>query len=132
MPGKQKYFNRLRIRPFGPAIASILSFSFSIFLTFAFPPSVAYTQHKFFFPTIINSPYIFLTLAWEQNLEPDLAGYKLYIGKSSLNYTEVIDLGLTTRYTFKILMGGTPFFFTLTAYNQKGFESGFSNEIRYP
>jgi len=30
------------------------------------------------------------------------------------------------------LIDGVVYFFTLTAYNQKGFESSFSNEVRYP
>ena len=47
-------------------------------------------------------------------------------------HTQVMDLGLTTQYTIRILIDGTPFFFTMTAYNQKGLESGFSNEVRYP
>lgn len=122
----------LRKKPFGLAILLILSFSFSIFLTFAYPPSVAYTQHTFFLPVVLKSPYITLTLAWDQNSEPDLAGYKLYIRKSSLKDHKVIDLGLTTRYTISIFMDGAPFFFTITAYNQKGLESGFSNEVQYP
>jgi hypothetical protein len=103
-----------------------------IFLTFVYPPSVAYTQHKFFLPLVFKSPYINLTLAWDPNSEPDLAGYKLYIRKSFYKHDKVIDLGLTTRYTVSILMDGTPFFFTITAYNQKGLESGFSNEVQYP
>ena len=129
---KQKYFNWLRIKLFGLAIVLILSFALSVFLTFPFAPSVANAQHKFYLPFVFKSPHITLTLAWDQNLEPDLAGYKLYIGKSSFEYSQVIDLGLTTWYTVSILMDGTPFFFTITAYNQKGLESGFSNEVRYP
>ncbi len=73
-----------------------------------------------------------ITLAWDQNSDPDLAGYKLYLGNSSRNYTHTIDLGLTTQYTIRNLIDGTVYFFTLTAYNQKGFESSFSNEVRYP
>jgi len=73
-----------------------------------------------------------ITLAWDHNSEPDLAGYRLYIGNSSQNYTEFIDLGLTTQYTISGLIDGTAYFFTLTAYNQRGFESSFSNEVRYP
>jgi len=73
-----------------------------------------------------------ITLAWDHNSEPDLAGYKLYIGNSSQNYTQFIDLGLTTQYTISGLIDGTVYFFTLTAYNQRGFESSFSNEVRYP
>jgi hypothetical protein len=73
-----------------------------------------------------------ITLAWDHNSEPDLAGYKLYLGNSPRDYTQVTDLGLTTQYTISNLMEGTVYFFTLTAYNQKGFESSFSNEVRYP
>jgi fibronectin type 3 domain-containing protein len=73
-----------------------------------------------------------ITLAWDHNLEPDLAGYKLYLGNSPRNYPQVIDLGLTTQFTITDLIDGVVYFFTLTAYNQKGFESSFSNEVRYP
>ncbi len=73
-----------------------------------------------------------ITLAWDHNSEPDLAGYKLYLGNSPRNYSQVLDLGLTTQFTISDLIDGTVYFFTLTAYNQKGFESSFSNEVRYP
>jgi hypothetical protein len=126
MPEKQKYFNWLKIRPFGLAIVLL----FSIFFTFAYPPSVAYTG-PLYFPVIFNSPYTTITLAWDQNSEPDVAGYKIHIGKSSHKYTQVIVLGLTTRYAYSFFRDGTPFFFALTAYNQKGLESSFSNEVLY-
>ncbi|HSO72804.1 MAG TPA: fibronectin type III domain-containing protein [Thermodesulfobacteriota bacterium] len=73
-----------------------------------------------------------ITLAWDLNSESDLAGYKLYISNSSQNYTQFIDLGLTTQYTISGLIDENVYFFTLTAYNQRGFESSFSNEVRYP
>jgi hypothetical protein len=73
-----------------------------------------------------------ITLAWDLNGEPDLAGYKLYLGNQSRNYTQVIDLGRTTQYTLRNLLDGTIYYFTLTAYNLKGLESSFSNEVRYP
>ena len=128
---KQKYFNWLRKRPSGLAIALISSLFFSIFLSFAYPLSVAYTQsHQLFLPFAAKPDEI--TLAWNSNSEPDLAGYKIYIGKSSRKYTQVMDLGLTTRYTYSFLMDGTPYYFALSAYNQQRIESGFSSEIRYP
>jgi len=37
-----------------------------------------------------------VTLAWDQNTEPDLAGYKLYYGNASGNYAQVIDVGKPT------------------------------------
>jgi fibronectin type 3 domain-containing protein len=73
-----------------------------------------------------------ITLAWDHNSESDLGGYKLYLGNSPRNYSQIIDLGLTTQYTISNMIEGNVYFFALTAYNQKGFESSFSNEVRYP
>ena len=133
MPKKTKQFNFLKIKPVGPAMVLTLSLFFSVFLTFAYPPSIAYARtYQIFFPVVSNSNPIGITLAWDPNSEPDLAGYKLYIGTSSGNYTQTRNLGLTTQYTISDLIGGPPYFFSLTAYNQKGFESGFSGEVQYP
>jgi hypothetical protein len=132
MPKKTKQFNCMKIKPVGPAMVLTLSLFFSVFLTFAYPPSIAYTQntHQIFFPLVFKT--IDVTLAWDPNSEPDLAGYKLYIGTSSGNYTQTRNLGLTNQYTISDLIGGPPYFFSLTAYNQIGFESGFSGEVSYP
>ncbi len=133
MPETKKNFSWLRIRPFGPAIVFTLSFSFSILLTFACPSPIAYSQtHKTFLPFVANSEPIDITLAWDFNSEPDVAGYKLYLGNSSRNYTQVVNLGMTDQYTIRDLIEGTVYFFALTAYNQNGLESAFSNEVRYP
>ena len=40
-----------------------------------------------------------LTLAWDPNTEPDLAGYNLYYGTQSGAYDFVIDVGNITQYT---------------------------------
>ena len=110
-----------------------LSLFFSVFLTFAYPPSIAYARtYQIFFPVVSNSNPIGITLAWDPNSEPDLAGYKLYIGTSSGNYTQTRNLGLTTQYTISDLIGGPPYFFALKAYNQNGILSGFSGEVQYP
>ena len=118
MPEITKYFNCLGEKPFNLPILLILSLFFSVLLILTCPSGRALAAD--------------ITLAWDHNSEPDLAGYKLYLGNSPRNYTEIIDLGLTTQYTISNLIDGTVYFFTLTAYNQKGFESSFSNEVRYP
>jgi len=44
----------------------------------------------------ILSPNAFssqVTLAWDPNTEPDLAGYKLCYGNASGDYAQVIDIG---------------------------------------
>jgi hypothetical protein len=133
MPKKSNRLNCLKIKPFGSGMVLISLFFFSILLAFAYPSSTAYAQtHKIFLPFVANSKTIDITLAWDFNTEPDLAGYKLYFGNSSRNYTQVIDVGMTDQFTIKDLIEGTVFFFALTAYNQKGVESSFSNEVQYP
>ena len=72
-----------------------------------------------------------ITLAWDPNSEADLVGYKLYIGYYPRNYTQIVTLGRVTQYTITVT-DGIPYYFSLTACNAKGYESGFSNIVRYP
>lgn len=58
-----------------------------------------------------------------------LAGAKVYYGTASSNYTVVIDVGLTNRYTVTGLNAGTTYYFNGTAYNTAGLESDFCNEV---
>jgi hypothetical protein len=118
MPEITKYFNCLEKKPFSLAILLIWALFFSFLLILTCPLGKAMAAD--------------ITLAWDHNSEPDLAGYKLYIGNSPQNYTQIIDLGLTTQYTISNIIDGTVYFFSLTAYNQRGLESSFSNEVRYP
>lgn len=69
-----------------------------------------------------------VTLSWDSNTEPDLAGYRLYYGASSRSYSRSIDVGKVTIYTISGLEPGT-YFFAVTAYNTAHLESGFSNEV---
>jgi hypothetical protein len=74
-------------------------------------------------------------LAWNPNSEPDLAGYKLNIGIQSIVAgnppVEIRDVGNVTQHQVDGLDYGTTYFFTATAYNQAGLESGHSNEVTY-
>jgi hypothetical protein len=72
-----------------------------------------------------------LTLTWDPNTEPNLAGYKIFIGFSPKHYAYVIDAGNRTQSTVTITEGFS-YYLNLTAYSEDGFESGFSVEIRYP
>jgi hypothetical protein len=73
-----------------------------------------------------------ITLAWDPNLEPDVAGYRLHYGTASGRYTRQIDVGNTTSATVRNLTDGATYFFALTAYNTAGHESAPSQEISYP
>ncbi len=69
-----------------------------------------------------------VTLAWDANAEPDLAGYKVYFGTASRTYGTPITIGTTTTYTVTGLAPGT-YYFSVTAWNGGGQESGYSNEV---
>jgi hypothetical protein len=87
-----------------------------------------------------------ITLAWDANTEPALAGYKIYYdmdsghpydgieaqdGFSPINMTldqdEDIDPN-TVQYTIHDMPDGI-YYFSVTAYRSEGFESGYSNEV---
>ena len=72
-----------------------------------------------------------VTLAWDANTEPDLAGYKLHYGTQHANYTQTIDVGNVTQYTIDGLDDYTVYYYAATAYDTDGNESGFSNEVIY-
>jgi len=67
------------------------------------------------------------TLSWNANTETDLAGYKVYVGTVSRSYGTPIVLGKQTSYTVTNLGIGT-YFFSVTAFDTSGNESGFSSE----
>jgi hypothetical protein len=70
-------------------------------------------------------------LAWEPNLEPDVAGYRLHYGFSSGDYTTSVDAGNATTHTIDGLDDGRTYYFAATAYDRTGRESGYSNEVFY-
>lgn len=81
------------------------------------------------------------TLSWEApttNVDGTqldaLAGFKIYYGTSSEDYTVVKDVGLTATpdapaYVLNGLDSGTFYYFAVTAYDTSGNESGFSGEV---
>jgi hypothetical protein len=70
-----------------------------------------------------------VTVAWEPNTEPDLAGYRIYYGLTSDQYGNPIDVGKQTSYTVASLEDGKTYYFAATAYDQYGDESDFSDEV---
>ncbi len=68
------------------------------------------------------------TLTWNPNTEPDLAGYRIYVGLTSGVYGLPIDVGNLTTYQVTNLALGQTYFFALTAVDTSNNESGFSNE----
>src|SRR5436190_2911928 len=66
---------------------------------------------------------------WSANSEPDLAGYKLYVGTLPGIYSGYVDVGPATSFQLFDLIRGTTYHFALTAYNSGGLESGFTPEL---
>ena len=71
-----------------------------------------------------------VTLAWDSNPEPDIAGYRLYYGKTSQSYRQYVETS-ATQATASNLVEGTTYFFAATALNTAGVESAFSSEVSY-
>ena len=72
-----------------------------------------------------------ITLAWDRNSEPDIAGYIVYYGYRSRYYTESIDVGNWPAATISGLVEGETYYLCVTAYDSLGNESDFSGEISY-
>ncbi len=76
-----------------------------------------------------------VTLTWDRNQEPDIAGYKIYWGTSSRNYqnsTTVYDSAtqpLKKSYNVSGLDEGRTYYFAVTAFDMANQESNFSHEI---
>ena len=84
------------------------------------------------FLVFITVPFAYsgsLIATWDANAESDLAGYKLYYGPESSNYTKTIDVGDTTAYQVNNLTVGETYFFVVTAYDSSGNESAPSTEV---
>ena len=70
-----------------------------------------------------------VSLSWDQNPEPDIAGYTLSYGTSPGQYIGTIDVGNTTTYQFSEPNPSTRYYLALRAYNTAGLFSGYSNEV---
>jgi hypothetical protein len=72
-----------------------------------------------------------VTVAWDPNPEPTVAGYNMYYGTSSGRYTSSVDVGSATRCAISALQEGVTYYLAVTAYDGSGNQSGYSDEIVY-
>jgi hypothetical protein len=73
---------------------------------------------------------IAITLKWDRNPEPDIAGYYVYYGRISGEY---VRMKAVTDTTVVIgVKGIRTYYFAVTAYNTNGAESDFSEEVHWP
>ena len=89
----------------------------------------ALTSVLFLFPVCTYAAEV--SLAWDANSEADLAGYNIYYGNASGDYSHRIDIGDTTEYTVMDLDEGSTYYFAATAYDQDGNESEYSAELAH-
>ena len=72
-----------------------------------------------------------VALEWSPNTDPSVAGYNVYYGGASQNYTNIIDAGASTEADIGGLVEGQTYYFAVTAYDDFGDESDFSVETVY-
>ena len=72
----------------------------------------------------------YLTLKWDRNPEPDIAGYNVYYGRISGEYRRLKMVADTTAVIG--VKGSTTYYFAVTAYNTNGAESELSEEVHWP
>jgi hypothetical protein len=61
----------------------------------------------------------------------DLAGYKIYYGTASHQYSSYRDVGNVVTYNLTGLSTGTTYYIVATSYDTSGVESDYSNEVVY-
>jgi hypothetical protein len=77
-----------------------------------------------------NARITYITLVWDRNPEPDIAGYNVYYGIISGEY---VRMETVTDPTAIIgVKGSRTFYFAVTAYNTNGLESELSEEVHWP
>ena len=69
------------------------------------------------------------TLGWSPSSDPSVAGYKLYYGAASHNYTGYVDADASTTATVSNLSAGKTYYFAVTAYDSSDTQSAFSAEV---
>jgi hypothetical protein len=72
-----------------------------------------------------------VSLAWNAPSNTTAAGYSIYYGNASSNYSSRIDARTNTAVTISGLKEGETYYFAVTAYNATGVESPPSDEISY-
>ena len=81
----------------------------------------------FGFAVFCNAATVQVT--WLENSEQDLAGYKVYYGTQSGEYSEAINTTDTSQLLTLTPDIGATYYFAVTAYDTSGNESDYSEEV---
>jgi hypothetical protein len=140
----QEVFFMLNYSSHLPATQNFLAptqpFNYSTTQRSSYHPLNRSTAQLFFIPLllILASLALFaqhaycgaVTLAWDPNSPSEnIAGYKLYYGTESRSYSGMIDITNGTLKKVSKLEKGYHYYFAVTAYDEAGQESDFSEEL---
>ena len=70
-----------------------------------------------------------VTIAWDANSEPGVAGYRVYVGPAPSAYSEAFDAGNTTSFTYRTGIAGQRYYFAVSAYTSGQLEGPRSSEV---
>jgi len=84
-----------------------------------------------FFACAIAKAASSVSLEWAPNTDPAVAGYNVYYGGVSRDYTNAISAGNSTQAVVEGLVEGQSYYFAVTAYDVFGDESDYSGETVY-
>lgn len=83
--------------------------------------------------SVVSAGEATINLTWDPNSEPDLAGYRVYESLTAGGpYSILKDVGNVTTFTIKKTVPdgtATTLYYVVTAYDQSGLESDYSNEV---
>ena len=72
-----------------------------------------------------------MTVSWQQSDDTSVVGYNVYFGGASGVYTNTFSVVGATNAVISGLIQGATYYFAITAYDDSGLESPFSNEASY-
>jgi hypothetical protein len=70
-----------------------------------------------------------VSLAWNPSPSLTVAGYEIFYGLASGDYTSSVDAGTNTSWTMSGFTSGVPYYIAVLAYDAAGNESLLSNEV---
>lgn len=76
-----------------------------------------------------NTGYGYVDLRWDIGDDEDLSGYNIYYGKTSGHYSRRKAVAKVNSYRIDSLNNGEAYYFAITAYDNLGRESDYSNEV---